>query len=179
MLVRYGDFKVTWRKKICSGEIMDIKCYINRAVVASTDGCVYFWNYNTQILQSEPTPNFNKINLYYSVTGLFFDAEGNEGVVSTTEGIYYVSLPEQMQSLLVGGCPDTVIFAKVVSQQYLLTSHKNGRLKLWNLDTAEELKTYKWRYPCTEAFFDEGLGKLVCFCKNQSIKIVNIKKFTK
>lgn len=63
---------------------MDIKCYINRAVVASADGCVYFWNYNTQILQSEPTPNFNKINLYYSVTGLFFDAEGNEGVVSTT-----------------------------------------------------------------------------------------------
>lgn len=54
-----------------------------------------------------------------------------------------------MQSLLVGGSPDAVIFAKVVSQQYLLTSHKNGRLKLWNLDTAEELKTYKWRYPCT------------------------------
>lgn len=52
MLVRYGDFKVTWRKKVCSGEIMDIKCHINRAIIASADGCVYFWNYNTQILQS-------------------------------------------------------------------------------------------------------------------------------
>lgn len=84
-----------------------------------------------------------------------------------------------MQSLLVGGSPDSVIFGKVINQQFLLTSHKNGRLKLWNLETAEELKTYKWRYPCTEAYFDEGLGKIVCFCKNQSIKLVNIKKFTK
>ncbi len=76
------------------------------------------------------------MNLYYSVTGLFFDLEGNEGVVSTTEGIYYVNLVEQMQSLLIGGSPDSVIFAKVINQQFLLTSHKNGRLKLWNLETA-------------------------------------------
>ena len=61
----------------------------------------------------------------------------------------------------------------------MLTSHENGRVKLWNLETAEELKTYKWRYPCTEAYFDESINKLVCFCANQSIKLVNLKKFTK
>lgn len=38
-----------------------------------------------------------------------------------------------MQSLLVGGSPDTVIFTKIINNQYLLTSHENGRLKLWNL----------------------------------------------
>lgn len=84
IIVKYGDFNVTWRKKVCGSEIMDIKCHINRAIIGSTDGCVYFWNYNTQILETEPNPNFNKINLSYSVTGLFFDAEGNEGIVSTT-----------------------------------------------------------------------------------------------
>lgn len=52
---------------------MDIKPCTNRAVVASADGNVYFWNYNTQILESEPNPNFNKINLNYTVTGLFLD----------------------------------------------------------------------------------------------------------
>lgn len=41
------------------------------------------------------------------------------------------------------------------------------------------MKTYRWRYPCTEAYYDERLGKIVCFCKNQSIKLVNIKKFTR
>lgn len=41
-----------------------------------------------------------------------------------------------MQSLLAGGSPDSLIFAKVVNQQYLLTSHTNGRLKLWSLETA-------------------------------------------
>lgn len=116
---------------------MDIKCCVSRAILASADGNLYFWNYNTRILETEPNPNFNKMNLYYSVTGLFFDLEGNEGIVSTTEGISYVNLVEQMQSLLVGGSPDSVIFAKVINQQFLLTSHKNGRLKLWNLETAE------------------------------------------
>ena len=77
LLVRYGDFQVTWRRKVCSGEIMDIKCCINRAIVASADGNLYYWNYNTRILETDPNPNFNKMNLYYSLTGLFFDLEGN------------------------------------------------------------------------------------------------------
>ena len=51
-----------------------------------------------------------------------------------------MSLSEQMHSLLVGGSPDRCLFVKniVVNQQnYMLSSHSNGRLKLWNLDTAE------------------------------------------
>ena len=116
---------------------MNIKCYSNRTVIGSADGCIYFWEYSNRILQTEPSPSFNKLNLYYSVTGLFFDAEGNEGIVSTTEAIYYVNLTEQMFSLLVGGSPDHVIFAKVLNNQFLLTSHSNGRLKLWNIETAE------------------------------------------
>jgi len=56
---------------------MDIKCHINRAIIAASDGNIYFWNYNTRILETEPNPNFNKLNLYYSVTGLYFDTEGN------------------------------------------------------------------------------------------------------
>ena len=77
IIVRYGDFAITWRKKVCSAEIMDLKCYVNRAIVGSADGNIYFWNYSTHILETEPNPNFNKINLNYSVTGLFFDLEGN------------------------------------------------------------------------------------------------------
>ena len=50
---------------------------------------------------------------------------------------------------------------------------------MWNVDTAEGLKTYKWKYPCTEAYYDDSINKVVCFCQNQSVKLVNIKKFTK
>ena len=50
LIVKYDEFKVTWRRKVCSGEIMDIKCCINRAIVASADGNIYYWNYNTRIL---------------------------------------------------------------------------------------------------------------------------------
>jgi hypothetical protein len=133
VIVRYGDFAVTWRKKVCGGEVTDIKCYTNRVIVGSADGSLYYWNHSTQILQTEPNPAFSKLNLSYSITGLFFDAEGNEGIVSTTESVSYVNVVDQMSSLLVGGSPSHVIFAKVVNQQYLLTSHDNGRLKLWNL----------------------------------------------
>jgi hypothetical protein len=28
-------------------------------------------------------------------------------------------------------------------------------------------------------YYDDSIGKMVCFCKNQSLKLVNMKKFTK
>lgn len=88
------------------------------------------------MLQSEPTPNFNKMNLYYSVNGLFLDSDGCEGVVATSEGVYYVNLAEKFHSLLAGAPIAPVLMSKVVGN-HLLTSHQNGRLKLWNLETAE------------------------------------------
>ena len=32
------------------------------------------------------------MNLYYSISGLFIDDDGTEGVVATSEGVYYVNL---------------------------------------------------------------------------------------
>lgn len=130
------------------------------------------------MLQNDPTPSFNKMNLYYSVNGIFSDQEGHEGIISTSEAIYYVNIKENFHSLLVGSPVSPVIFTKTFGT-FVLTSHQNGRLKLWNLDTAEELKTYKWKNACTEAYFDDQIGKLVCFCSNQMVKLVNLKKFTK
>lgn len=132
---------------------MNIKCCSNYVALGVADGNVYFWNLNTNILQTEPMPSFNKINLYFTVGGMFLDEEGNEGVVATSQAIYYVNFHEQFHSLLVGASAAPAIFTKVLGT-HLLTSHWNGRLKLWNLETAEELKTYKWRHPCTEAYFD-------------------------
>lgn len=177
-IIELQEFKIVWRKKVCSAEILTIRSCTSRTVLGTQDGNIYFWNHDTTILQTDPTPSFNKINLYYSVTGLFMDSDGNEGVVATSEAVYYVNLAEQFHSLLVGSPSAPAFFTKIVNG-YLLTSHQNGRLKLWNLDTAEELKTYKWKYPCTEAYFDESLGKLVCYCSNQTVKLVNLKKFTK
>lgn len=137
-----------WRRKVCSAEITTLRCYTNYTVLGVHDGNLYIWNHNSNILQAEPTPSFNKMNLYYSVSGLFLDDDGNEGVVATSEGVYYVNLVENFHSLLVGAPGSRVLMNKIVGQ-HLLTSHENGRLKLWNLETAEELKTYKWRYPCT------------------------------
>jgi hypothetical protein len=73
IIVRYGDFKVVWRKLVCSAEIMNIKCYNNRTVLGSADGNVYFWNHTSNILNSEPNPSFVRMNLYYTVNSLFFD----------------------------------------------------------------------------------------------------------
>lgn len=135
-IINLEDYGVVWRKKVCSSEIITLRCYPNRTLLGAEDGHLYFWNHNTSILQADPTPNFNKINLSYSVTALHMDEEATEGVVGTAEGIYYVNLVDQFHSLLAGSPSSPVIFAKIYNQ-YLLTSHENGRLKLWNLDTAE------------------------------------------
>ena len=105
---------------------------MNYTVLGVQDGNLYIWNHNTSILSSDPNPSFNKMNLYYSVLGLFIDEDGSDGVVATSEGVYYVNLAEHFHSLLVGAPGTKVIMSKVVAG-YLITSHANGRLKLWNL----------------------------------------------
>ena len=102
--------------------------------MGSSDGNLYFWNHNTNILQSEPNPSFVRMNLYYSVNALYFDQEGVEGVVATSEAIYYVNLHEQFHSLLSGSSPSPILMTKSLNNnQFLLTSHESGRLKLWNI----------------------------------------------
>jgi len=66
-------YQTIWRKKVCSAEILTIKCYANSTVLGVDDGNIYYWNHNTTILQGDPTPTFNKLNLYYSVNGIFID----------------------------------------------------------------------------------------------------------
>lgn len=51
VMVRYGDFEVVWRKIVCSGEVMSVKCYGERTVLGASDGSLYFWAYSTSILQ--------------------------------------------------------------------------------------------------------------------------------
>lgn len=103
-----------------------------KIVVTSTDGSIYFWSYDS-VLKDITLPNFNKINLQYSVNAIAFDPEGEEGLAGTSEGIYYTNLKEQYSSTLVGSFTSGVIFTKVVNQNYFLTSHHNGRTKLWNI----------------------------------------------
>ena len=83
-IIDVNNYQVTWRKKICSAEILTLKCCLNYTALGVQDGNLYIWNHNTSILQTDPTPSFNKMNLYYSVSGIFMDNEGNEGVVATS-----------------------------------------------------------------------------------------------
>jgi len=50
-----------------------IRCYANSTVLGVEDGNLYFWNHNSTILQTDPTPSFNKINLYFSVNAIWAD----------------------------------------------------------------------------------------------------------
>ena len=79
-----GEYRTVWRRKVCSSEIMTLRCYGCFVVLGAADGNLYFWNTSTNILQSDPMPSFNKINLYFTVSGLFFDEQGVEGVVTTS-----------------------------------------------------------------------------------------------
>lgn len=56
-------------------------------------------------------------------------------MVATVEGVYYVNLIEKFYSLLAGSANGKVVFMKCVAG-FMITSHDNGRLKVWNIDTA-------------------------------------------
>ena len=51
-IVNALTYKLIWRKKVCSAEILSIKCCANNTLLGVNDGNLYFWNYNTNMLQS-------------------------------------------------------------------------------------------------------------------------------
>ena len=77
-ILALDGYRTVWKKNVCSAEIMNIKACNNFVAVGVADGNLYFWNLTTNILQAEPMPSFNKMNLYYTVGGLFFDEEGSD-----------------------------------------------------------------------------------------------------
>jgi hypothetical protein len=50
-IVNTLTYKVTWRKKVCSAEILVVRCYANSTVLGVEDGNLYYWNHNTSLLQ--------------------------------------------------------------------------------------------------------------------------------
>jgi|JI61114C2RNA_FD_contig_31_5897206_length_1675_multi_3_in_0_out_0_3 WD40 repeat protein len=136
MAVEYGSFRVVLSRLLANGPIIGIRNVGKKIIVTSADGSIYFWSYES-VLKDISLPNFSKVNLQFSVNGIAMDPEGEEGLVATSEGIFYANLKEQYTSLLVGGFTSPPFFTKILNAQYFITSHENGRLKLWNLETGE------------------------------------------
>jgi len=66
----------------------------------------------------------------------------------------------------------------LLNDRLLATCHSDGRMKLWNTQTAEEVMEYKFAIAVSALFFEAKTGKIFCFFANgNEIKILNSLKF--
>ncbi len=181
LIIHYGRFEVVERKKIAVSEMVSIRnCNASKRVVAiSADGIIHHWTENS-LLKEDIMPNFYRINIGSEVTAFCMDPLFTEGLFGTAQGIFYVNINEVYSSALVGNITTPPLMVKIINDKHFVTSHQDGRFKLWNMATGEEIRCYKWRGVCTEVLYDEELSKLICFfSNNEQIKIANLKKFTR
>lgn len=67
---------------------------------------------------------------------------------------------------------------EILNESIVMTNHEDGRLKFWNLKTAEELTTFTFKSPVTSFYVNRESEKLVCFFKNNNeIKFIDLNKF--
>lgn len=60
----------------------------------------------------------------------------------------------------------------------MITTHGDGRMKLWNVQTGEEVMEYKFVSCVKAVLFEAKTSKIICFFENNNdVKIINSTKF--
>ena len=109
-----------------------------------------------------------KINIKFQ-KGLFTSVEG---------GIYYVNIKMDQQLLLVGTPnPSQAFKLNNLNENFTITNHEDGKLKLFTVTTGEELHCYKMKAICTAVSFDQKNQRAICFFENNNeIKLLDLNK---
>ena len=56
---------------------------------------------------------------------------------------------------------------------------EDGRFKIWNVGSGEEILSFKWPCVCTSCVLDSKQNKLYCFfANNNEIRIIDLNKFS-
>lgn len=108
------------------------------------------------------------------------DPDDSEGIVGTSEGIYFANLNEKFEKILIGNFTSPITYSSRVDDTLFLTAHENSQIKLWHLEAGVLIKTYKWKNPSTASFYDPSIQKIFCFIQGGAqIKLINLKRFSK
>lgn len=60
-------------------------------------------------------------------------------------GISYVNLDSKYRTVLIGTIDNKFTYeTHLVNEKFMITTHSDGRMKLWNVITGEEVMEYKF-----------------------------------
>ncbi|KRX04875.1 WD40-repeat-containing domain [Pseudocohnilembus persalinus] len=181
ILIQYGNFQQIYRNKVANGEIVSIygNSLLNRLILCSMDGSLMYWD--TDKLTGEFYPSFVKLQFPSCPTAISLEPTYNEGIAGCIGGgIFYFNLANQYQSQLVSTIDQNKPYlTSIIDQDLAYTSHEDGKLRIWNLQTAEEVMGYNFKSQVTASFYNSSQHKLTCFFRNSNeVKILNLLKFT-
>lgn len=155
----------------------------DKVSISSLTGEVRYWNYNSIDLNDQEFLNeTHSIKLPAGVTALSLNVEANEGFASTLDGgVYWVDLLNRKFTPFLRGVDNfnKVIRTLQINDDMIITIHSQGDVKIWNTQTAEILKEFKWKYQITGAVFVEKRNQIVLFLANYNFITVSLDNFDK
>lgn len=155
----------------------------DKVVVSGLDGLVLSWNFNQISPENfDPDSDLRRLKLDAGVSAMSFDAEFEEGIVSTIDGgIKYVSLLDLKHGSFIQGVDplNPIMQMIVLGNDILLTIHRLGDGKLWSVHTGEVLKELKWKEMISYAVLVAERSQIFFFLKNYDILVMEVNNFNR
>jgi len=155
----------------------------DKLVTTSIEGEIKYMNFNS-VDFSDPgfLEEVQKVQLPSGVTAFSLDCQSKEGFATTLEGaIYWVDLMNHKSTQFIQGVDNfnKVVKTLQVNDDMIITIHNNGDAKVWNAQTTEILKEFKWKYHITGAVHVEKLNSILFFLANYNIISMDLADFNK
>jgi len=181
LIANFIQFRLIHTIPLAAGEItaMASSALGSRILISTFDESLYYWDYlNYEICNR---PSFFKIKVPFLPISLAVDSKINEGICGSQKGgVFYFNLDGNLKIPMFGSIDCKVEYkAFILSPKLFATSQKNGKFRLWNCDTAEEVMGYYWKSQVTALHFDKIRQKLYClFENNNDYKVIDLQNFS-
>ncbi|KAL4455065.1 hypothetical protein ABPG74_006447 [Tetrahymena malaccensis] len=190
IVVDNENFQIVYRTQVSLNgqEVLDVRVsnQVHRLIVTTMDENIHYWDFERQLQASNPFshPEFMiswaRLKVTSSVTSFSLDPTFKEGLVGLYHGsIYYVNLDSKYRTVLIGTIDNKYSYdTHIVNERFIVTTHQDGKMKLWNIQTAEEVMEYKFQSAVKSVLFESKTNKIFCFFENNNdIKSINLQKF--
>ncbi|EGR29688.1 notchless, putative [Ichthyophthirius multifiliis] len=190
VIVEYGNYKILYRCQVSlnSSQIIDIKVSnsMHRLIVTAMDEYIHYWDFEKIVGYDLPFNNkdflisWARLKISGVAISINLDPTFKEGFIGLySGGISYINLDNKYRTQIAGTIDNKYKYqTHILNERLMVTTHEDGKMKFWNMFTAEEVMEYKFQSPVTSILFENKTNKLFCFFQNNNdIKTINTSKF--
>lgn len=134
LIVNTQTHKTISNRLICNScsEITVMKELRGNILVGTMAGDLSVIEFGSVINEAEIT-NIKKTAFGSPIMSICLDPDDGEGLIGTSEGIYFANVNEKFDKVLIGNFTSPIVYSAPIDDTLFLTVHENSHIKLWHL----------------------------------------------